>query len=100
MRDAVSLADFSYSSTGKANAASPVTVAVQGAVTVTAVTFAPSDLARSKPATTALPASSEPSVAMRMCLYMVVLLLVCSYPAFACARRLGVGGVPAHGRNV
>src|SRR5437016_1021249 len=50
MRDAVSLVDFSYSSTGKPNAASPVTMAVQGSVTVTAVTFAPSDLARSKPA--------------------------------------------------
>src|SRR5262249_25629646 len=71
MREALSLAVFSYSSTGKPNVVSPVTNAVQGSVTVTTVTCAPSCLARSKPAATALPASSDPSVAIRMCLYMV-----------------------------
>src|SRR5690606_10203032 len=40
------------------------------AVTVTTVTFAPSALARARPCLRPLSASSEPSVAMRMCLYI------------------------------
>src|SRR5262245_66376695 len=77
MRLALSLADLSYSSTGKASTASPVTIADHGSVTVTAVTFAPRRLASSKPAATALPANSDPSVAIRMCLYMVVFPACC-----------------------
>src|SRR5581483_7075025 len=71
MRAASSADDFSYSSTGKASAASPVTIAVHGSVAVTAVTLEASALASFKPVVTALPASSDPSVAIRMCLYMV-----------------------------
>src|SRR4249919_2049304 len=74
MREAVSLADFSYSSTGNAIAASPNIRVVKGSVTVTAVTLALSSLARSKPAATALPARSDPSVAMRICLYILTLV--------------------------
>ena len=41
----------------------------QGSETVTAVAFAPSALASASPCVTALAAGSDPSVAMRMCLY-------------------------------
>ena len=47
--------------------ASPVTNAVHGSVTVTAVALAPRALARLRPVLTAFSASSEPSVAIRMC---------------------------------
>src|SRR5262249_12775009 len=80
MREALSSAVFSYSSTGKPNDASPLTNAVHGSVAVTTVNCAPSCLARSKPAATALPASSDPSVAIRICLYIVVLLGVVGAP--------------------
>ena len=53
------------------NAGSAVTIVVHGSVAVTAVAFAPSTLASSKPAATALAASSDPSVAINTCLYMV-----------------------------
>jgi hypothetical protein len=72
IRAAFSAAAFSYSSTGKANAASPVTMAVHGSVAVTAVTLDLSCLARARPVVTALPASSDPSVAIKMCLYMAI----------------------------
>src|SRR5262245_12876287 len=41
----------------------------QGSETVTAVAFAPSALASPNPCVTALAANSDPSVAIRMCLY-------------------------------
>src|SRR4029079_17657527 len=71
MRAAFWAAALSYSSTGNTSAASPDTVVAQASVTVTAVTLAPSALASSNPAQTALPASSDPSVAISRCLYMV-----------------------------
>src|SRR5262249_42128840 len=60
------------SATGKASAASPLAAtAVHGSATVTTLTCASRCRARSKPAATAFPASSDPSVAMRMFLYMI-----------------------------
>src|SRR6185312_252575 len=41
-----------------------------GSETVSTVTFAPSGLARNRPCSRPLRASSEPSVAMSMCLYI------------------------------
>ena len=56
---------------GKAAPGSPATImVVQGSVAVTAVSLAPSRLANSMPLVTALAASSDPSVAIRICLYM------------------------------
>jgi hypothetical protein len=47
---------------------------------VNAVTFAPADLASASPWRTALPASSEPSVGIKMCRYMVLFPIRASRP--------------------
>ena len=71
MLAAFSAATLSYSMIGKAVPGSPaIIMAVQGSLAVTAVTLAPSRLASSMPLVTALAASSDPSVAIRICLYM------------------------------
>ena len=72
-RLAVSAVAFSYSSTGNPTAASPATSILQGSLTVTAVTLQFSCLARVTPTVTALAASSDPSVAIKMCLYISLL---------------------------
>src|SRR5262245_11053455 len=61
----------------KAAAVSLLAIESHGSIAVRAVTFAPASLASARPAATALPASSEPSVAIRMCVYM-------AYPPQAC----------------
>src|SRR5262245_44977741 len=69
-----SAATFSYSSIGKLKAkALPSVMAIQGSVAVTATTCAFNALASASPVLTALAANSEPSVAIRMRLYMAPL---------------------------
>lgn len=69
---AVSIALFSYTARANPNAASPVTTAFQGSVTVTTVNFASSTLASSMPCDAALSANSDPSVAISMFLNTVL----------------------------
>src|SRR5262249_39153637 len=66
-------------------------MADHGSVTVTAVTLAFSSLASARPVATALPASSDPSVAIRICLYIGVVPL----PAMVGASFRRDGHAPA-----
>ena len=83
----LSAAILSYSMIGNALPGSPpIIMAVQGSLAVRAVTLAPSRLASSMPLVTALAARSDPSVAIRMCLYMSISLFRIDHGLRAAAR--------------